>query len=167
MTRVTQHKSRQVIITSGGTLEDGLHIEELALFDQDGEPVSLGGGYRRAEYIHNTASLAPGAQEATLLTLWPSWRLFKVATNRPARIRIYATAEQRDADLNRALGSKPYGNHGRLFELVTSSDILEYTLSPVVDLSSDDESSNFYATVTNRDSVAGVVTTTYHHVRTE
>lgn len=123
-------------------------------------------GYSRTTKIHTTASLAAGASEDSLLTVFPGWRAFKVATSRPARVRVYATSAQRTADASRAVGTNPTGNHGLLFELVTSTGLLEYILSPVVDFMAD-TGSDFYAAVTNLDSVAGTVATTYNYVRTE
>lgn len=169
MARVTQHKARQAIVITdpNSVLEDGLHIEELALFDVDGNPVALGGGYRRSEYEHSAPNVGAGLINNSEMTIWPSWRIFKVSTNYPARVRIYATAAQRDADANRAIGNKPQGDHGRLFELVTTADDLQYTLSPVVDLSSDIDDGLYYVAVTNLGEVTRTILTTYHYVRTE
>ena len=99
--------------------------------------------------------------------MYPGWRAFKFSTNRPARVRVYRTAAQRDADESRLIKDDPVGNHGRLLEMVTSS-VLSYILSPAVDFASDDvDSSEFYVSVTNLDSVAGTVVTTYDYIRTE
>jgi Collagen triple helix repeat (20 copies) len=126
------------------------------------------GAYSRDVKTHTTISLAPGASADSLLTVFPGWRAFKAATNRPARVRVYATAAQRTADASRAVGIKPTGDHGRLFELITSSSFLSYVLSPAVDFAADtDDSSDFYVAVTNLDSATGTVVTTYHYVRTE
>ena len=121
----------------------------------------------RTSLVHTTASLAPDVIEKSSFTVYPSWRAFKFSTNRPARVRVYATASQRDNDELRAIGVDATGNHGLLLEMVTSSGSLSYVLSPTVDFSSYDGTSNFYVSVTNRDSVAGTVVTTYDYIRTE
>ena len=102
-----------------------------------------------------------------MLTVFPSWRAFKIETSRPARVRMYATIAQRTADVSRAVGTDPTGNHGLLLELVTSTGFLTYVLSPVVDFMSDDGSSDFYVSVTNLDTSVGTVVTTYNYIRTE
>jgi len=94
--------------------------------------------------------------------------LYKIATNRPARVRMYPTAAMRDNDFLRSVGRVPTGNHGRLLEVVTTPDILELILSPAVDITSVDAfDSEFYVSVTNNDSVAGPVVVTYSFFRTE
>lgn len=170
MTRVTQHKARQVIVVTGSTLEDGLHIEELALFDINGDPVSVNGLARRDTIDHTTASLDPNDTEDSLLVVSPAWRPFKVVTNRPARIRIYPTEDYRTADATRPKTLDPplSSDHGLLFELITTATQLSYHLTPAVDMASEtNTSSDFYLAVTNLDEVAGSVITTYSFIRTE
>ena len=125
------------------------------------------GTFHRSIATHTTASLASEAIEKSVLEMHPGWRAFKFSTNRPARVRVYLTEAQRDADENRPIEDELIGNHGCLLEIVTSS-ILSYVLSPAVDFASDDvDSSEFYVSVTNLDSVAGTVVTTYDYIRTE
>ena len=129
------------------------------------EVVPSGGGGRYSK-LYATASLASNANEESALVFHPSFRMYKVVTDRAARIRIYATLAQRIADSGRPIGVDPVGNHGLLFELVTSSDILSYTLSPVVDLVADNEEATYYTSVTNLSAVTGAVTTIFYYVRT-
>lgn len=126
-----------------------------------------GSGYTRTTKIHTTAALATGAIENSTLTVSPGWRAFKMSTSRPARVRVYSTATQRTADATRAVGTDPTGNHGLLLELITTAAALSYVLSPIVDLMSEDGSSDFYVAVTNLDTATGTVVTTYDYVRTE
>ena len=130
-------------------------------------PTGPAGAYSRTTKTHTTASLAKDAVESGVLTVHPGWRAFKFSTNRPARVRVYSTAAQRDADVSRPVDSDPTGNHGRLLEMVTSTGFLTYTLSPTVDFASDDGSSDFYVSVTNLDTVTGAVVSTYDYIRTE
>lgn len=133
-------------------------------------PASGGGGtgYVRAVKTHTTGSLAANASETSLLTVFPGWRAFKFSTSRPARVRVYSTAAYRTADASRPIGTPPTGDNGLLLEMVTSPSLLSYVLSPAVDFASDAAgSSDFYVAVTNLDTAAGTVVTTYNYVRTE
>ena len=168
MARVTQQRIRQMLLTTGDPLDPNELPERLQLFNELGEPLMLGSSGVRTTKEHTTGFLTPGTIETDVLEIAPSWRMFRIATNRPARVRVYPTAIYRDNDLNRALGTKPRGDHGRLFELVTSPNNLEYALTPLVDMVSDEPySENFYISVTNLDITAGGIETTYHYIRTE
>lgn len=122
--------------------------------------------FLRTSANKSSSSLAANASEDLTWVLHPSFRAYKVDANRAARIRIYATAAQRTDDAGRAIGTDPVGNHGLLFELVTSAEILSYTLSPAVDFTADSEAT-YYMSVTNLSGATGVVTTTFYYVRTE
>jgi hypothetical protein len=168
MARVTQQRTRQALLVSGDPMDPLLVPEKLQLFNELGEPLMLGGGFARREQEETTAVLSSGAVESDAVTLNPSVRLYKIATNRPARIRLYPIASMRDNDLFRSIGIKPTGNHGRLLEVVTASDLLELILSPAVDITSVDPfNAEFYTSVTNLDSVSGAVSVTYYYFRTE
>lgn len=167
MPRVHSQKVRQAVLVTGDPVEPNELPEKLQLFNELGEPLMLGGGFARHEQTDTTAVLVGGATESRTLTLYPSVRLFKMGTNRPARVRMYPTAAMRDADLYRPIGQKPSGNHGRLLEVVTGAGLLELVLSPAVDVTSDDEfDGNFYVSVTNLGD-DGAVAVTYHYFRTE
>lgn len=169
MARVTQQRVRQMLLTTGDPLDPNLLPEKLQLFNELGEPLMIGGGFsNRVVKTENTAVLAQSAVEIDTLELYPSVRLYKIVTNRPARVRLYPTAAMRDSDVVRSIGTKPTGNHGRLLEIVTYVGLLELVLSPAVDMTSIDAfDSDFYSTVTNLDASAASVAVTYHYFRTE
>jgi hypothetical protein len=168
MARVTQQRTRQALLVTGDPLDPFLVPEKLQLFNELGEPLMLGGGFARHETIETTAVMVSGEIEQDVVELYPSVRLYRIATNRPARIRLYPTESMRNADVFRSLGVKPTGNHGRLLEVVTAVNLLELVLSPAVDITSVDPfNSQFYTSITNLDSVSGAVAVTYHYFRTE
>jgi hypothetical protein len=168
MARVQSQKVRQFVLVTGDPLDPDTLPEKIQLFSELGEPLMLGAGYARYDEVDTTGVLAEGENASRTLELYPSVRLFKVETNRPARVRIYPTAEMRDADLDRPIGVKPTGNHGRLLEVVTADDLLELWLSPAVDITTVDKfDSDFYVSVTNLDDTSGAVEVTYHYFRTE
>jgi hypothetical protein len=166
--RITSQKLRKMILTKEDPLVPGELPEKLALFNEEGEPLMIGLQGVRASFDHTTSALAEGAMEAGTITAFPGWRVIRLETNRPARVRLYPTSAQRDADVDRAPGIKPKGNSGRLLEVITYPGALEWDMNPTVDLASlDTLDPTFFSSVTNLDSVTGAVVTTYTYVRTE
>lgn len=167
--RITSQKLRQMILTTGDPLNPGDLPEKLALFNEEGESLMIGLQGVRASFDHITSALNPGITESGAVTAFPGWRVIRLETNRPARIRLYPTTAQRDADLSRGAGIKPKGNSGRLLEVVTYlPGGLTWDMNPTVDLASaTKEDPTFFSSVTNLDSVTGPVVTTYTYVRTE
>lgn len=113
-----------------------------------------------------TATLAPAARvQAVCVNLTASGlRIFRILTNRPARARLYDTTSHRAADAARSPGIDPTGNHGVLLDVVTTSMILDLTLSPAVDVHVADA---LPITIDNLDSVTGATTVTFHYIVTE
>src|SRR3954453_15783770 len=169
MTRISSQKIRQAVLVTGDPLDPSTLPEKIELFNELGEPLMLGGGFARHDIDDTTSTfLDPTQTQSRTVTMYPSVRLYKIMTNRPARVRLYPTTLMRDADLYRAIGVAPRGNHGRYLEVVTASDMPELILSPAVDITSADAfNSDFYVSVTNLDSVAGAVVVTYSFFRTE
>ena len=87
----------------------------------------------RATANVTTASLSNNATEDTTVTLKPGYRLLKIETDVPARIRVYDSTEKRTADASRQVGTDPTGVHGVILDLVTTASNLIWWLSPVVD----------------------------------
>ena len=168
MPRVTNQKTRQYIFVTGDPLDlEGPLPDQIQLFNESGEPLSIGGGGTRDEEEFTTGSLADGAYEEDVLAWHPSVRLYKIETDIPARVRVYASTAHRDADADRPVGTKPTGDHGRLFEFVTIPTDLVWTLSPIVDMSSDVDDGQYGITVTNMSGSTDTVTVTFYYVRTE
>lgn len=168
MARIGSQRVRQAVLVTGDPLDPSMLPEKIQLFNELGEPLMLGGGFARHEVEDVTGLLSPGAIEQRIVEFYPSVRLYKIKTNRPARVRMYPTADMSTNDLSRPLGTKPSGNHGRLLEVATDPTLLELVLSPAVDITSIDAfNSDFYVSVTNKDSVAGPVVVTYSFFRTE
>lgn len=121
--------------------------------------------YTRAQVVITTSSLAANATENLALSVAPGWRMFKIQTSFPARVRVYDTSAHRTGDAARAVTTDPIGANGVLLDFVTAAGDLTWKLQ--VDVHSDDGSSNFYAAVTNLDIVARVVAVTFDYLRTE
>jgi hypothetical protein len=87
----------------------------------------------RASSTYTTAALASGGQETgRIATTGVGIRMIRIATDRPARVRIYTDPTKRDADASRVIGADPTGNHGLLLEVITTAAILSLDLSPEV-----------------------------------
>lgn len=123
----------------------------------------------RATATATTPSLVVNANHtATSMPLAIGYRLYSIQTSRPARIRLYETAAQQAADINRTLGIDPDADAGVVLEFVTSNNVTR-SLSPLVDGASLEAvpSSNIPMTVTNRDTVPGTVVVNLVWIRTE
>ena len=168
MARIISQKLRQMVLTVGAPLLPGELPEKVSLYNEEGEPLYIGLQGVRASFDHITSSLTPGATEQGIVNAFPGWRVIRLRTNRPARVRLYPTLAQRENDLNRGIGIKPKGNSGRLLEMVTYAGALSWDMNPTVDLASMEKADPaFFSSVTNLDSVTGTVVTTYTYVRTE
>lgn len=167
MPRVTNRRTRQAVLVVGDPMDPAFLPEEIQFFNEDGEPLILG-AYPRETREYVSDSVADGETDLGVFNVYKGWRALWAETDIPARVRIYASAEQRLADLGRRIGVNPFGDHGLLFELITTGEDLSYTLSPKVDFATDDTSSNdYYMAVTNMSSDPGAVTLTVNLVRTE
>lgn len=168
MPRVTSQKTRQMLLSTGDPLNPYELPEKLQLFNAEGQPLMIGTQGVRASFDHETSSLGPGNTEAGTVSGFPGWRVIRLETDRPARIRLYPTSSQRNADLNRSVGIKPRPEMARLLEVVTYTGALDWYMNPTVDLASEDsDDPTFFSSVTNLDLVTESVITTYTYVRTE
>jgi hypothetical protein len=87
----------------------------------------------RADVSKTTASLADQASESGTITMATGYRISKIVTSVPARVRLYSTTAKRDADAARAIGEDPTGDHGLMLEYITATGLLSAALSPMVD----------------------------------
>lgn len=132
---------------------------------------AAGGSSARASVLYTTASLAHNAAETGTVTMAKSYKLIRVVTDRAARVQVYSTAALRTADASRNTSTDPdiTTNHGVVLDLVTSSGVLDFYLSPQVD------GSNFESTpssaipirVTNISGATSTVAVTFHFIALE
>lgn len=86
---------------------------------------SLGSGWQASGVVGGSANI--DAQIGRI----KGELVYKVASDRPMRIRVYAGSGQRLADASRAIGTDPTGDHGVLLDFVTTPADLDWTLSPM------------------------------------
>lgn len=115
-----------------------------------------------------TASLASGAGADVTIPLAKGYRLLDITTSRAARVRLYATAADRTADVARAIGTDPTGDHGCYLDFVTTVSDLSWRLTPPVEGANMEAApdANVSMRVTNLDA-AGAVVVTFTYVQTE
>ncbi len=167
MPRVTSHKVRQALLVVGPIIDNAEDLpERIQLYDASGNPLSLGTPPRENR-IFSTPVIDDDETHNDVYVVWAGWRALIVQTDIPARVRIYNTEEKRTEDADRKIGTDPRGDHGLLFELISTPEQLIYSLSPKVDFATDDGSSNYFSAVTNLSGDPGAVTTTFNLVRTE
>lgn len=123
--------------------------------------VTIAGGLTRGDVAVTLAGLAASASASVLAPLGNTYKLLALATNRPARVRLYTRQAKLDADQGRAVGIDPTGDHGLVGEVVTTSDELDWDLSPQIDGSILDASTGVPVAITNMDTVTGDVTATF------
>ena len=116
-----------------------------------------------------SASLSDGAVWSGTIVLAKAYRLLDIVTSVPARVRLYTTIPQRDADASRPIGTDPTGNHGVILDYVTTTGTLQSHLSPMVD-GANMESTPTTAiplTITNLSGSATAVDTQFTYLATE
>lgn len=127
------------------------------------------GSSGRATVTYTTASIAADASEQGSVSLAKGFRLYKIETDEPARVRLYATSAQQAADAGRGAGTDPVGDHGLLFEFITTDSLLSAVLSPLVDGVSMESipSALIPITVTNLSGSTDTIQVTFTYVETE
>lgn len=128
------------------------------LLQFNGSPI---GSAVRANVPHTTALLANNAQETSIINLSKTCDILKVVTDYPARVRLYLTSAQRDADAVRPVELYPSGTHGMVLEVVTTNGELAINLAPIPTWASTDGTVVAYLTVTNLSGATVAITTTF------
>jgi hypothetical protein len=98
-----------------------------------------------------TTTLANGAYSTTTFHLGRSYRVMRVETDRPCRLRLYSTPSKAASDVTRPVTEDPTGDHGLVMEVVTASSLLALDITPQVNGSSMEDPPNpeIPATVNN------------------
>jgi hypothetical protein len=104
-----------------------------ALISGSGSPGSGSGTTLTRDVIsYTTPSIGSASFDTGTLPLGTSFMVLQVSASSDSRIRLYTTAAQRDADLNRPIGQIPVGKHGLICDVVpTGSDSLVIPFAPL------------------------------------
>ncbi len=136
-----------------GTFEDWRPVAEAGILVPGPKP--------RTAVSVTTALLAAGANEVGFLTFTPSFALLRITCTSPARVRLYRTTAQRDADVSRIVTIDPIGNHGLEAEVLTVPLNLVIDMAPAAIGGGVSSSPTVYYTITNTDLVAQTITVTF------
>lgn len=160
--RIRRGTEAQILAVTNGLDGEPYYSTDTGKFfiaDETGVPQPAGGaGAARSSVSYTTASLAPGAAEQGSFTVPPSFTLHHLATDYPARVRVYLSAAYQTADLARLVTFDPTGDHGCILEVVTTAGLLDLALSPEAAGIMPAAGTTAYITVQNGDSVARAIT---------
>jgi hypothetical protein len=121
---------------------------------------AAGGVTARRAVSFTTVSLAGQGATTNDVTINLAAALYQMSVNRPARVRVYATAAYRSADATRTSDSDPTGDHGLLAEVVFVTGTLSITFAPVAELVNMDgtPTTTIYFAIQNLDVATGTIT---------
>jgi len=117
----------------------------------------------RQSSSHTTVNLPANGQEQSTITLARSYRLLSIVVIAAARVRLYDRVVKQVADANRAIGQRPRGDHGLMFEFVSTPTLLSADVSPPAIASSMEvvPTSSIPITIDNRTTGSAVITVTF------
>jgi hypothetical protein len=141
----------------------------MSRFLTDADSAGGGGGFTHTTAVYTTASLADAAQETGVLLLpgCVAYRVYRVSADVASRVRAYTTTAKRDADVSRAIGVVPTGDHGLIFDVIGSADVLSLDMSPVPEGWLPGTIGQVPITVDNTSGATSVVNITVTYVRSE
>lgn len=130
---------------------------------------SIGGGTGggvgiREDVTFSAAALANNATTSNTVNIASRYQLLQITTSHPCRVRLYTSTAKRDADLTRSIGTDPTGNHGLMFEFISTANLLSADLSPLVDGFADTAAIPY--SITNLSGATQTITVTLNHVKT-
>ena len=94
--------------------------------------VQGGTAYRRTA-TYTASNVSPGDHASGTIAMSSAYRMLRISTSVPARVRLYTTVAKRNDDISRAIGAHPTGDHGLVLEVITTPTMLQLDLSPIVD----------------------------------
>lgn len=119
-----------------------------------GSPPKDGIGLLDDQLLIPVLELQPNASHLFLASLDRSL-IYRVSTNRKMRLRLYQSVAARDADATRPINRLPVKGQGLILELVSTEELQEFSLSPVV-----------WAISANNQEIAGIITNLENQVST-
>ena len=132
--------------------------------DGNGLPSGGGGSGSRENVTFTSTSIVANASASGTVSISPRYQLLHITTSHPCRVRLYTSIAKRDADLTRSIGTDPTGNHGLMFEFISTANLLSADLSPVVDGFADTAAIPY--SITNLSGATQTITVTLNHVKT-
>lgn len=134
------------------------------LFRADPSLLGGSGSSIREDVTITAATLANNISITGVVNIASRYQLLQITTNYPCRLRLYTATAKRDADVGRAVGTDPTGNHGLMFEFISATGLLSADLSPLVDAFSDTSAVAY--SITNLSGATQTISVTLNHVKT-
>ena len=119
---------------------------------------TIGGG--RATLSYTTASIGSAAYETGSLVSPKGYEILRTITNYPARVRLYLSSAQRDADINRPYNANQVGNVGCILDVLTITGNLTFDMSPTPYFANPLSANTTYITINNADTVPRTIIAT-------
>ena len=143
------------------------YVSVVAVGEGSGSGPAPAVGYTRTTTFVTSASIANNAHWQGEIPLPPGYRLYRVQTDRAARVRLYTNGTAQGLDAARTVATPVSGDHGLVLEYVTTVTTLSADLSPMVDGYDQDSDGEVPVTLTNLSGSTATVTLTLTYVRTE
>jgi hypothetical protein len=130
-------------------------------------------GYQHAASVgrqtstYTTGDLAADESEIGRIALATGFRILSIATSDPARVRLYDTPEDCEADLERAISAYPEPGIGIILDFLTADELLSSSLSPIPEGASMESPANASIPISVTSVSGGQITVTLVWVRTE
>lgn len=162
--------TRRPLVLKDGRVQEIPAGDEIPSAIVPGEGGGGGGSFEIETVTVVTGSISPNVPNAaTGVEMALGYRLFAITVDRPARVRLYTTADDQDDDLTRPIGIDPHSDSGVMFDYVAICADRRYRTNPTVDGWNDDSprTSVIPMTVTNLSDTTGTVEVTFEFLRTE
>ena len=130
-------------------------------------PTGANGFAARQNLVITTSSLADTGVYTAEPTVAAGYRLLRIVTDYPARVRVYGSTAARTADASRTIGTDPTGNHQVILDFVTSVGLLDYWINPIADGYTADSSTSMPIAITNMSGSTRTITATLTWTRSE
>lgn len=123
----------------------------------------------RKAKVYSTNVINPNSVAVGKAPLANAFRIYRVSTSVPARVRLYATTAQRDGDLDRQPGVDPQPNAGVILDVLTFANGLSHILvPPAFGFSAEDVlDGTIPISVQNRTTAATAVGVSFEYVEAE
>jgi hypothetical protein len=115
----------------------------------------------------NTGSIDAGDTLDATVELAGGYRLLCIATDNPARVRVYYSDGALAVDASRPVGTDPTPPHGLIAEVVTTTELLDVWLNPAVYGYTVDGTAVVPVAVTNTGASPATVNVTFTWVKSE
>jgi len=99
-------------------------------FVTDSDPRVAASADLSRQTLTQTITVAAGAEASVNLALATGFTIWKITTDKAARIRLYSTTADRTADTSRSASTAPTAGVGLITEVITTASLLSVPMTP-------------------------------------